>query len=309
MEEKIRVHVIDRDGRFEADPLIPTTTTMRDFIQSMGKKFNLPPEGPISSGRKSGNYRYYQPINKRTGQILRGFDNDPKKGLDKTFAELGIADGDTIKITEMIVGGADRERLETDYKNLKEIQRQAKKYVTLQPQGNPPDFYIVKIEGIPGITGIENGNPVINTAHEFTVNLKGSYPEDKPEILFLTPIFHPYVFPNKKVCITDGWSSAFPLDELFVEIIDRIQCNSPIFPKSVANPANTDAFNWYMSNRDKIVKSIKPVPFPPDNNEESAPPRSKIPKHSKTPAIDWGEPLGKSTHTVLHAENEGGIQW
>lgn len=305
MVEKIRVHVIDRDGRFEADPSVPVDTTMREFIRSMGKKFNLPPEGPITSGKKQGNYRYYQPINKRTGQILRGTGNDPKTGLEKTFAELGIQDGDTIKITEMIVGGAFGERLEADFQNLKEIERRASQYISLRPGGSPPDFYVVEIEGIPGITGIENGRAIIRTRHTLTINLKGSYPEDKPEIRFLTPIFHPYVYPNNKVCITDGWSSAFPLDELFVELIDRIQCKSPIFEKHIATPANNDAFNWYTANQETICQLIHPVPFPPDDTRDYHPVHAR--SLGKAPAIEW-EPSGEE-YSVVQVEGGNGVQW
>ena len=131
MVKKIRIHVIDRDGRFEAHPLVPVDTTMRDFIMEMGKKFRLPSEGKITGGKQEGNYRYYQPINKRTGQILRGAGTDPRTGLNKSFEELGIQDGDTIKITEVIVGGADRERLEEDFRRLKEIESRAREYIRL----------------------------------------------------------------------------------------------------------------------------------------------------------------------------------
>jgi ubiquitin-protein ligase len=303
MVKKIKVHVIDRDGRFEASPSVPENTTMRDFIQSMGKKFNLPLEGPISSGKKRGNYRYYQPINKRTGQILRGSGNDPKAGLNKTFAELGIKDGDTIKITEMIVGGADRERLKNDYKNLRSITKKAKKYITLEPQGNPPDFYVVKVRDIPGIMDIKRGKPVISKSHKLVINLKGNYPAEKPEIRFLTPIFHPYVFKNMKVCVTDGWSPAFSLDELFVEIINRIQCESPVFPSTVATPANSDALKWYRNNEEIIRNSIKPIPFPPDNGGSSPMPGDTSTDSGKT-KIDWGD--GKS-ESIDH--NRDGIRW
>lgn len=306
MVKKIRVHVIDRDGRFEADPLVPVNTTMREFIRSIGKRFHLPPEGPITSGKKQGNYRYYQPINKRTGQILRGAGSDPKTGLKKTFAELAVRDGDTIKITEVIVGGAFRERLEQDYKGLKEIERRATRYITLRQQGSPPDFYVVEVEGIPGIEGAENSKPIIRTHHTLTINLKGSYPEDKPEIRFLTPIFHPYVYKNGKVCITDGWSSAFPLDELFVEIIDRIQCKSPVFPKRVATPANNEAFHWYMAHQGVIQRMIIPVPFPPEDTEEYR--ASYRRRYSEAPTIEWGSSSGEEYSVVGH-ERSDGIQW
>lgn len=305
MVDRIKVHVIDRDGRFEADPTVPVDTTMRDFIRSMGKRFNLPPEGPIMNGKKQGNYRYYQPINKRTGRILRGEGNDPKTGLNKTFKELGVQDGDIIKITEMIVGGAERERLEQDYKNLKEIERRARQYVTIRSKGNPPDFHEVEIKGIPGITGVEKNEPVISTTHTFTIDLRGSYPRDKPVILFLTPIFHPYVYPNRKVCVTDGWSSAFPLDELFVELIDRIQCKSPIFPKNVATPANCDAFNWYTANQQKIRKLVKPIPFPPDDTGYHVPQDRKYPREH---TIEWGS-SEKSGYSVTDVRRGETIQW
>lgn len=269
MVEKIRIHVIDRDGRFEADPIVPTNTTMREFIRSMGKKFQLPPEGPITSGKKRGNFRYYQPINKRNGQILRGAGTDPKVGLEKSFTELGVKDGDVIKITEMIVGGADRMRLLEDYKELREIEKKARGYITLKPQGDPPYYYEAEIQGIPGISRIASGMPIISKEHTMIIDLRGNYPEDKPSIRFTTPIFHPYVYGNNKVCITDGWSSAFPLGELIIEIIDRIQCKSPVFPKTVATPANDSAFRWYNLNQEKILQSVQPIPFPPDTGSSS----------------------------------------
>jgi ubiquitin-protein ligase len=271
----------------------------------MGKRFHLPPEGPIASGKKRGNYRYYQPINKRTGQILRGAGSNPKTGLDKTFGEFDIQDGDIIKITEMIVGGADRERLVEDYKSLRKIEGRAQQYVTLQPEGSPPDFYVVRVEGIPGIMKIDKGEPVVGFIHTLTIDLKGSYPENKPEIRFLTPIFHPYVYPNRKVCVTDGWSSTFPLEELFVEIIDRIQCKSPVFPKSVATPANSDAFNWYMANQEKIQEVIVPIPFPPDGTGYHPPLQRK---RSGQPDIEWS--ISKdSEYSVISVKGGDGIQW
>ena len=307
MVEKIQIHVIDRDGRFEANPKIPVNTTMREFIRSMGKKFNLPPEGPISSGKKLGNYRYYQPINKRTGQILRGSGDDPKSGLNQTFAELGIQDGDVIKITEMIVGGGDSGRLQVDFETLMEIERKARDFITLHPRGTPPDFYEVEVRGISGIECIENGIPKIRTAHKFTIDLRGTYPEDKPQIRFLTPIFHPYIYENQTVCVTDGWSSAFPLDELFVEIIDRIQCKSFVFPKNVATPANSKAFNWYTQNADVILKYVESIPFPPDNG--SARTDSGIESTEEgSMEIDWGN---AASPIQVHAKGmtEDGIQW
>jgi ubiquitin-protein ligase len=301
MVEKIRIHVIDRDGRFEADPIVPVNTTMREFIRSMGKKFQLPPEGPITSGKKQGNFRYYQPINKRTGQILRGAGTDPKVGLEKSFAELGVRDGDVIKITEVIVGGADRMRLLEDYKGLREIERKAVKYLTLNPMGDPPYYYEVKIEGIPGISHIVDGMPMITTGHTMIIDLRGNYPEDKPDIRFTTPIFHPYVYQNNKVCVTDGWSSAFPLAELVIEIIDRIQCKSPVFPKTVAIPANESAFRWYTLNQDLITQLIQPVPFPPDNGEGSP---SYTLRHSEI--IDWAVPSPTATQRY---ERRDEVQW
>lgn len=94
----VKIHVFDRDGRFEVDATVPVNTTMRAFIKSMGKKFNLPQEGPIKNGKLRGQYRYYRLINKRTREILRGSERG------KTFADYDIRDGDTIKVSEIIPG-------------------------------------------------------------------------------------------------------------------------------------------------------------------------------------------------------------
>lgn len=100
MVEKIKIRVIDTDGRFEADPTIPVNMTIRGFIKSMGKKFNLLPEGPIKIGKLKGQFRYYQAINKRTGEVLYRSEQR-REDQEKTFADYDIKDGDTIKIYEL----------------------------------------------------------------------------------------------------------------------------------------------------------------------------------------------------------------
>ena len=113
MPKKIRFRLVDYDGRFEANPVVSLDITMREFIGSMGKKFNLPSEGRIENKQYA--FRYYQPKNMRTKQILRGSDNDPKKGLDKTFAQLDVKDGDVIVVSEVIIDFSDEKEQEIDH--------------------------------------------------------------------------------------------------------------------------------------------------------------------------------------------------
>ena len=82
--------------------------------------------------------------------------------------------------------------------------------------------------------------------------------------------------------------SNVPLDELFVEIIDRIQCKSFVFPKNVATPANSKAFRWYTQNADVILKYVKSIPFPPDNGDTHADSSDIESTEEESVEIDWG---------------------
>lgn len=104
---------------------------------------------------------------------------------------------------------------------------------------------------------IEGPRDTIWDGGQFKLKLefKESYPSEPPEVHFETPIYHPNVYDNGKICISilesKNWSRMYGPKEILISIqslLDDPNCESP---------ANKDAADNYKNNRPLYEQKVK----------------------------------------------------
>jgi Ubiquitin-conjugating enzyme len=111
--------------------------------------------------------------------------------------------------------------------------------------GQPPSQYELVL-ACRSVTSSSEGQLSYRDTHTVEILLGPDYPYDEPSIRMLTPVFHPHVFANDRVCLGD-WTGAEFLD-LLVKRLFRILQFDPAYldGNSVANWA---AQQWVEANR------------------------------------------------------------
>lgn len=111
------------------------------------------------------------------------------------------------------------ERLRVDFERM-QVLRSRSQFIDFVPAGNPPDRYTIYFT----CTGLmlDNGNLVTHDKHQVLIYLHLQYPTQKPQITWVTPIFHPNIR-GRSVCLGRSWSPALKMDDLCVELGSMIQ--------------------------------------------------------------------------------------
>lgn len=151
-------------------------------------------------------------------------------------------------------------RLEEDYKKMQELVKKSQ-FITFEAfGGDPPNRYIVTYT-CKGIKMDEISKQVVfSNFHQVEIYLPTLYPRIRPNLEWLTPIYHPNIGTNNQVCL-GGWAPSESLDRLCVRLGEMIQYKN--FDEY--DPINASAAAWALQNRDKLP--IDPRPLESDDSQ------------------------------------------
>ena len=113
-------------------------------------------------------------------------------------------------------------------------------------RGNPPDHYLLTFR-CRGVERLREGRPVISEIHRVEIRLPARYPAPSapPRVRFLTPIYHPHVYPNREVCI-GTWRTTDFLEDFVARLGAMIQYDRRYLDPR--DPANEEAIEWAKKN-------------------------------------------------------------
>jgi hypothetical protein len=123
--------------------------------------------------------------------------------MDETLRDAGIQDGDSLAVGFEGRAGALHPAIRLDA--LDQAGAQIRRYArqergaVARPSGggDPPSAWELEFDR-PGFgpPGLDTGEPTLITHHRVRIELGADYPLGAPVVFWLTPIFHPNVFPN-----------------------------------------------------------------------------------------------------------------
>mgnify|MGYP001807109241 CR=1 FL=1 len=137
-------------------------------------------------------------------------------------------------------------RLRNEFQSVSEMVAQSGGALAIvSTNGNPPYQYVIEYR-CRGVERLNGNDPVYRNTHQVEISLGTNYPNAKPEAKFLTPIFHPNVWPNLDVCLGSKWTMAETLPELIIRIGKIIQYSKDVL--NLNSPANDSAKTWAVNN-------------------------------------------------------------
>ncbi|MFH1562145.1 MAG: ubiquitin-conjugating enzyme E2 [Nitrospirota bacterium] len=145
-------------------------------------------------------------------------------------------------------------RLEEDYKKMQELVRKSP-FITFEISGeHPPNKYIISYT-CKGIKLDDVSKQVVHSNfHKVEIYLPTTYPRIRPNLEWLTPIYHPNIGTNNQVCL-GGWSPSESLDRLCVRLGEMIQYKN--FDEY--DPINASAAAWALKNHSKLPIDLRPL--------------------------------------------------
>lgn len=133
-------------------------------------------------------------------------------------------------------------RLTNDFKELSDfVANSGGSLRIVSTAGNPPYEYVIEYR-CKGIEKLQGDNPVYRNTHQVKIKLGSNYPKQKPDATFLTPIFHPNVWPSRDVCLGDYWTPSETLTQLVLRIGKIIQYSKDVL--NLGSSANSSAKSW-----------------------------------------------------------------
>lgn len=140
-----------------------------------------------------------------------------------------------------------KKRLENDSQELSQlVSNSGGTLAIVSTQGTPQNSYVIEYR-CRGIERLQGTEPAFRNTHRVEITLGSTYPRDKPDAKFLTPIFHPNVYANQKVCLGNYWTMAETLSELVLRIGKIIQYSEDVL--NLNSPANSSSASWAKNNR------------------------------------------------------------
>lgn len=137
-------------------------------------------------------------------------------------------------------------RLKNDFQALSEfVSNSGGTLKIISKIGNPPYEYVIEYK-CKGIEKLQGNKPIFRNDHRVEISLGNNYPREKPDAKFLTPIYHPNVWPDSRVCLGSYWTMGETLPQLVLRIGDIIQYQTDI--TNLGSPANSTAKDWAKSN-------------------------------------------------------------
>jgi ubiquitin-protein ligase len=141
-------------------------------------------------------------------------------------------------------------RLANDHASL--MERIAASGGTLElavAEGSPPERYEL-LWYCPGVVALQGEEPMLVGCHRVEITLGLDYPRTEPQARFLTPVVHPNVFPDGRICLGFAWTMAETLSELVLRIGRLIQYDPEIL--NLESPADARAASWAHRHRDRF---------------------------------------------------------
>jgi ubiquitin-conjugating enzyme E2 A len=123
---------------------------------------------------------------------------------------------------------------------------------------NPIDLMLwnAKICGPPN-------SPFENGIFDIVLKFDSDYPIKPPSVKFLTPMFHPNIYRDGKICVDilqGEWTPAQNIRTILLSIISLLMDPNP------ASPANREASELYVKNYNEYVEKVKKLII--DNNNK-----------------------------------------
>lgn len=151
-------------------------------------------------------------------------------------------------------------RLLEDLEGMKSLKAQSKGMMDFDVSKNLRN-YTVRLKGIEGFKGTSEGSMTKASEFVFTITLHSDHPNAKPVIVFNETIYHPNCYRGGRMC-TD-WNISMKIKDLVIDIARTINYEIA----NPGSPANSDASNWYIKNKQRIRELIKKADFPPASED------------------------------------------
>jgi ubiquitin-protein ligase len=138
-------------------------------------------------------------------------------------------------------------RLESDWEKVNQLAQHSGGTIRIvSTSGRPPHSYVITFR-CRGIERVNQHRPVFRDEHTLRIQFPAAYPSPagRPVVSFVTPIFHPHVFPNQNVCLGSTLVGEY-LDSLVLRLGALIQCDPKYFDFN--SPANREAAEWARQN-------------------------------------------------------------
>ncbi len=137
-------------------------------------------------------------------------------------------------------------RLENDYERLRLLCARSPAFVQIdRAVGRPPNAYYLTLR-CRGVAGLGEAGPQYRGEHKVEIILGADYPFSPPGVTVTTPVFHPHIWANNRVCIGDWIGTEF-LD-LLVRRLFRILQYDPQY-LDATSVANWEAQRWAAGHR------------------------------------------------------------
>ena len=200
---------------------------------------------------------------------------------DKSMEENGVRDGMTLRVIPATDAGhasltpqeIRKKRIMHDYQEMLNIRGDIIQWRVLK--GEPP--YVEKYEVTVNIRSIINDSPLYRDSHTVKVTLPSNYPNAVPDIVMISKpiVFHPNWWPHGKWC-SGNWVISEGLGHHVVRMVRTLQYDLDITNED--SPANSEANDWYMRNRNRALFPCDKQPLPDPTNKKF---RIREPKKKK----------------------------
>lgn len=128
-------------------------------------------------------------------------------------------------------------RLRSEYNRMKKLAEDPN-FIILPTQGDHPIEYRVILQ-CRGIEAVQDGNVVYRNEHHVLIRLTPEFPLDAPEVMWLTPLYHPNIFPPL-TCLGDHWYPGWSIAEMCRALHDMAQYKT----FNIYDPLNKEAARW-----------------------------------------------------------------
>ncbi len=129
-------------------------------------------------------------------------------------------------------------RLKADYEGLRQLKEQST-IMDFQAFGDPPERYLVTFKGRGLVRRSENDPVEVCAVHRVEIRMGIDYPRSRPDLQWLTSIYHPNISAVGAVCLggySTNWAPSLQLSELCEMLWDMARYAN-YDPKSAYNYA------------------------------------------------------------------------
>ena len=204
---------------------------------------------------------------------------------NRTVGAVGLSDGDWLILAPNPVGGAflSRSTWEMRLNNEVRMIREVDFYrISVFDHGIPlaERTITVHLQDAPAYRRDNNSTvPLLSRTHTLSITLDREFPESPPDVHFATSIFHPNIYPNKKVCIAmlNDWEPSYTIVEL-IKAIERL-----LWSPNFDSPANGAAVSFYQEH--PILRPERPWDVRPIRVRRSPPREPRVANTQRPPRV------------------------